>query len=81
MNQKPLRLLTRAGCGLCDDAERDLRRLGLHPQMVDIEQDEELKQRYSEAIPVLLLGDDELARAPLLPERLHQLLQSRGLLE
>ena len=33
--------------------------------MVDIDSDVELEQRYGEAIPVLLYGDEEIARAPI----------------
>jgi len=60
-----LTLITRLDCGLCEDAERDLQRLGAAFDCVDVDEDAELVQRYNECVPVLLLDGAELARAPL----------------
>ena len=57
------------GCGLCDQAEATLarisKRLPLKVVLVDIESDGELQARYGMHIPVVTVGDTEVARAPL----------------
>jgi glutaredoxin len=60
-----LTLITRVNCGLCDEAKRDLQRLGALFDCVDVDEDAELLHRYNESVPVLLLDGAELARAPL----------------
>ena len=67
----PLRvtLYERAGCGLCDEAHRALRRIGLDRALeierVDIERDPELTARYTLRVPVLRSGEAELDAAGL----------------
>ncbi|HEY4685191.1 MAG TPA: glutaredoxin family protein [Dehalococcoidia bacterium] len=75
-----LKLLSREDCGLCEDTARDLTRLGVAFDTIDIDRDEALAQRYGEAIPVLLLGERELARAPLGATALEKALRQAGLL-
>ena len=60
-----LTLLTRVDCGLCEDAERDLRRLGARFECVDIDDEPGLQRLYDEVVPVILLDGAELAHAPL----------------
>jgi glutaredoxin len=61
-----LRLLGREDCHLCEVAQRDLDRLGVAYQLVDIDRDgDDLLERYNDVIPVVLYGDHELARAPI----------------
>jgi glutaredoxin len=60
-----LTLITRVDCSHCDDAKRDLQRLGAEFDCVDVDEDAELLQRYNDWVPVLLLDGAELARAPL----------------
>jgi len=68
---QPLRvtLYERAGCGLCDEAHRALRRIGLDRALeierVDIERDGALDDRYALRVPVLRVGDSELDAASL----------------
>lgn len=68
---EPLRvtLYERAACGLCDEAHRALRRIGLDRALeierVDIERDPALSDRYALRIPVLRVGDAELDAAGL----------------
>ena len=59
---------------------RDLRRLRLAFDEVDIEQDDALERVYGEAIPVLLHGDREVARAPQTERSLRQAVTRAGLL-
>jgi hypothetical protein len=67
-NKSRLRLilLSRSWCHLCDDM-----RLALEPQIalrdfdlqiVDVDSDPALEQRYGDDIPVLLAGEQELCR-------------------
>lgn len=47
-----LRFLTRAGCSLCDKAERMLD--GLDLEVVDVDADPALLERYDTRVPVLI---------------------------
>ena len=68
---EPLRvtLYERAGCGLCDETHRALRRIALDRALtierVDINADDALRDRYTLRVPVLRRGDDELDAAGL----------------
>jgi glutaredoxin len=75
-----LTLLSRPDCGLCDEMARDLRRLNVAFDEVNIEQDPALRRAYGEAIPVLLAGDVEVARAPQTERSLREALIHAGLL-
>ena len=70
MTSRPVvTLYGRDGCHLCDEALAVLRRLerslGFGVEVVDIEGDEELLGRYVFAIPVIAVGEREVARAPI----------------
>ena len=62
-------LFERAGCQLCDEAHRALRRIGLDRPLaierVDIATDPALERRYLVRIPVLRVGVGELDAAGL----------------
>ena len=82
MDHQPVRLqlLRRPDCGLCEDMARDLRRLRVGFEEVDIERDESLERAYGEVIPVLFSGGLEIARAPQTESSLRQALIRHGLL-
>ncbi|HEY7465118.1 MAG TPA: glutaredoxin family protein [Dehalococcoidia bacterium] len=80
MSGEPLRLLSRRECGLCEDMARDLRRLKLAFVEIDVDEDEALEREYGEVIPVLMLGDREIARAPQIERTLREVLSRAGLL-
>ncbi len=70
MTARPVVTLYRkAGCGLCDQAAGLLVSLSLRMDFavvdVDIESDPALDQRYRWAIPVVVVGSEEIARAPI----------------
>lgn len=46
-------IYTRAGCHLCDDAERLLRRYGFEPRLVDIDSDPALVEKFTQCVPVV----------------------------
>ena len=70
--QVDLVLITRKGCHLCEAAEADLARVvarftALNPdkpytvEVMDVDSDPELHQRFSEELPVLLLNGEQVA--------------------
>lgn len=75
-----LRLLSRPDCGLCEEMARDLTRLKLQFVTIDIESDASLEAAYGEAIPVLMDGEQEIARAPQTRASLERTLRRAGIL-
>lgn len=79
----PLRvtLYGRPGCSLCDHAEQMLARIGrrlpMAVELVNIETDDALHQRYMFEIPVIAVAGAEVAKAPIyehaLAEKLEEL--------
>jgi hypothetical protein len=74
-----LRLLRRAGCHLCDEIAERLDALGVEYTATDIDTDPALVTAYGDAIPVLLLGDGEIARAPIDTAALRGALERAGI--
>jgi thioredoxin reductase (NADPH) len=70
----PLRLLGREDCHLCEVVQRDLDILGVAYEVVDVDQDDALQERYGDLIPVLMHGETEIARAPIERSRLEKAL-------
>jgi glutaredoxin len=67
-----LTLITRQGCHLCEEASNDLARLlarftELHPDkpytvdVLDVDADPDLLDKYSEEVPVLLLNGEQVS--------------------
>lgn len=75
-----LKLLSREGCHLCEDLASDLTRLEIEFDTIDVDQDEELERCFGDAVPVLMLGEREIARAPLTAASLRSTLTEAGLL-
>ena len=55
-------IYTRAGCHLCDEARALLARYGLPLELVDIDQDEALRARFTDCVPVVFLDGKERFR-------------------
>jgi glutaredoxin len=55
-----LRLYSRPGCHLCDDARAVIERVGAPFEEIDIESDDALFAAYLERIPVVVLDGVEL---------------------
>ena len=53
MKPRDIVLYTRQGCCLCDDAEALLVRHGLRPRLVDIDASQELREQFSNCVPVV----------------------------
>lgn len=64
MHEQPtVTLYTRQGCHLCDEAHRVLERARRRAQfrldVVDVDRDEELRRRYGEEVPVIVIDGQE----------------------
>lgn len=70
-------LYTRRGCHLCDDAKELLEKHGLSPVEVDIDADSELRQRYNECVPVVVIDGRERFRGRVNEVLLRRLLAKR----
>ena len=70
-------LYTRDGCHLCDDAHDLLRRYGLRPQLVDIDADPQLRERYHALVPVVEIDGRERFRGRVNEILLRRLLAAR----
>jgi glutaredoxin len=77
----PVTPYTRPDCHLCDEARALLDKLsaslGFAVEAVDIDADPELRSRYGYAVPVVALGGEEIARAPLRAAALETVLRER----
>ncbi len=75
-NRSGLTLVTRAGCHLCEDMERELavqaEALGLAYTLQDVDADPDLQRRYGERVPVLLAAGAELCHYHLDPLSLRR---------
>ena len=69
-------LYTRKGCHLCDDAHAELVRHGLTPRVVDIDQDPELAERYTDCVPVVWIEGRERFRGRVNAVLLQRLMRS-----
>ncbi len=76
-------LYTRADCHLCDEARATLDalagELGFTVEAVDIDVDADasLRKRYGDAVPVIALAGEEIARAPISSGTLEATLRER----
>ncbi len=74
-----LRLYTRPGCHLCEDAAGLLRRLQAETPFelreVNVDQDPALRERYGEQIPVIESQGRVIARAPIVERRLREVVR------
>ncbi len=67
---------TRRGCCLCDQAKQLLERHGLTVQEVDIDNDERLRDKYTECVPVVVIDGRERFRGRVNERLLVRLLRS-----
>lgn len=76
-SETPLRvvLYTRAGCHLCDDARKLLEAHGLTPELVDVDADPALRERFDTCVPVVEIDGKIRFRGRLEPVLLRRLLE------
>jgi glutaredoxin len=70
-------LYTRRGCHLCDDALAVLKRHGITPRLVDIDDDPLLRERYNECVPVVEIDGQERFRGRINEVLLQRLLAAK----
>ena len=68
--------MTRQGCHLCDQALGILEELGLHPEVLDVDADDELYRLYDFRVPVVLVDGVVVAEGKIDRERLRKALSS-----
>lgn len=71
-------LYTRRGCHLCDDALALLRRHGLSPSEVDIDENPPLRELYDTCVPVVEIDGQVRFRGRVDEMLLRRLLNARG---
>jgi glutaredoxin len=71
-------LVTRQGCHLCDAALLVLQNLGIHPELVDVDSDDELHRLYDFRVPVVLLDDKVIAEGKVTRDQLKAALRRSG---
>jgi glutaredoxin len=69
---------TRRGCHLCDDALALLRRHGLSPSEVDIDENAQLRELYDTCVPVVEINGQVRFRGRVDEMLLRRLLNARG---
>lgn len=74
MTEHQVIIYTRTGCHLCDEARELLERYGLQPQLVDIDADPQLRERYTTCVPVVILDGKERFRGRVNEVLLRRLL-------
>lgn len=72
-----VRLYTRQGCHLCDEAAQVLNQHGLYFETFDIDADPQLHSRYTECVPVVVIDGKERFRGRVDPLLLRRLLVRR----
>ncbi|HEX6548132.1 MAG TPA: glutaredoxin family protein [Candidatus Dormibacteraeota bacterium] len=70
-----LELVTRAGCHLCEEAERALEGIGVPFERRDVDADPELARLYDFRVPVLLADGEVRAEGRLTGEAIRRALQ------
>jgi len=71
-------LVTREGCHLCDEALSLLRAIGLHPELADVDADDELHRLYDFRVPVVLVDGAAVAEGKITRESLEAALNRSG---
>jgi glutaredoxin len=71
-------LYTRQGCCLCDRAAALLARHGLQPELVDIDANSELREQFTNCVPVVQIDGKIRFRGRVNEVLLKRLLDHRG---
>lgn len=66
-------LYSRSGCHLCDDAVALLAQFNLSPTVIDVDTSEDLRQRYGEWVPVVVIDGVERFRGRIDPRLLRRI--------
>lgn len=71
-------LVTRQDCHLCDEALALLEDLGVHPELADVDADDELHRLYDFRLPVVLVDGAVVAEGRITREQLKAVLGAVG---
>ena len=71
-------LVTRKGCHLCDEALSHLQDLGVHPELADVDADDELHRLYDFRVPVAVIDGVVVAEGRISRESLQAALERSG---
>ena len=71
-------LVTRQGCHLCDEALSLLRDLGVHPELADVDADDELHRLYDFRVPVVLVDGAVIAEGRISLDSIQAALKRSG---
>ena len=75
MKAHQVTLYTRKGCHVCDDAAELLRRGGIEPRFVDIDEDSDLREQFDTCVPVVEIDGRVRFRGQVNPVLLRRLLE------
>lgn len=78
MQRATATLYTRQGCCLCDKAHRLLVAHGFQVELVDIDANPALRERYDHWVPVVEIDGKERFRGRIDPRLLARLVAGRG---
>ena len=70
-------VLTREGCHLCVEACELLQRYGFVVELIDIDADADLQQKYTSCVPVVVIDDKERFRGRINETLLRRLVKRR----
>ena len=70
-------LYTRAGCHLCEEAQKVLREFDLAPKLVDIDDDKTLRARFDACVPVVEINGRVRFRGRVEPWLLRRIIRDR----
>jgi predicted thioredoxin/glutaredoxin len=71
-------LVTRQSCHLCDEALGLLQDLGLHPELRNVDDDDELYRLYDWRVPVVLVDGIVVAEGKITRHQLEEALERSG---
>ena len=70
-------LYTRAGCHLCEEAQKVLGEFNLAPKLVDIDDDKALLARFDSCVPVVEINGRVRFRGRVEPRLLRRIIRRR----
>lgn len=68
-------IYTRNGCHLCDDAIALVKSYGLAPELIDVDAEESLRERFNECVPVVEIDGKIRFRGRVDPVLLRRLVR------
>ena len=74
MNEPTVLMYTRQGCHLCDDAHQTLLQFGLRPTVIDIDERADLRSKYNDCVPVVVMDGKIRFRGKVNPVLLGRLI-------